>query len=376
MLALTAVASTSILAPALAAVPLYDGPKGKLDAEIRLMFWGVLDGRDSVPAGSTAQNEHVNDFLLRRGRIVLRGQASEKLSIYAQFGQDNVGGKVLAEDAGIRVKDLSMNYRFAEAFQGTAGQFKVPFLRQNLESGFNQLFVDRAATPSLRPAKEGSRDLGLMAWGNAGGLQYRAAIFDGADQETKNPNSSTRGAARVSYNWFTNETTPGYTGTWIGEKKVLQVGVQIDAQNGRLDPKDDAAFVLQSRDYRARAIDVFYDQPLESRWALTFEGSWLDRRDNYRAAGLDTRLLSGYYAQAGVLLPWEIGAGRLQAEIRYEALDADRGPASGSSVNRSVGVTYFAKGHDRKIQLDYTKKTESPTGLDNDELRLSLVTVF
>ena len=47
-----------------------------------------------------------------------------------------------------------------------------------------------------------------------------------------------------------------------------------------------------------------------------------------------------------------------------------------SNVNRSVGASYFGKGHDRKIQLDYTKKTESPVELDNDEVRLSVISVF
>jgi hypothetical protein len=375
-MATTMLLGSTLCDPIGAAVTLVEGKNGKLDAEVRLMFWGVSEGRDSVPAGATPQDEHVNDFLLRRGRIILRAQASEKLQLYCQVGQDYVGSKVATEETSFRVKDLYLNYRFTEGFQATAGQFKIPFLRQNLESGFNQLLVDRAVLPGQRPAKEGSRDLGVMAWGNEGGFQYQVAVFDGSDQEAKSSNSSLRAATRLSYNWFTRETTPGYTGTWIGEKRVLQVAGQVDAQDGRLDPKDDAAFVSEPRDYRAWALDIFYDQPFHVDWAFTLEGGGLHRRDNYDEAGLDSRTIKGYYGQTGLLLPWHLGTGRLQVATRYESLHMDRGPSSRSSVSRSVGASYFGKGHDRKVQVDYTRRTESPVELDNDEVRLSVIAVF
>ncbi|MBI1952038.1 MAG: hypothetical protein HYS34_11835, partial [Acidobacteria bacterium] len=205
---------------------------------------------------------------------------------------------------------------------------------------------------------------------------YRVATFDGSDQEDGNSASSLRGSARVSWNWFTPEAGPGYTGTTIGEKRILQVAVQADAQNHRLDSKDDSAFTGLSRAYRAWAADLFYDQPFAGSWALTFEGAWLGRRDDYDGPGLDTRAISGYYAQAGLLLPGHVGPGRLQLVGRYEDLDTGRGPDTSSVHNRAAGLTYFASGHGRKIQLDYTERRERPADLDNNEIRLSVIAVF
>jgi hypothetical protein len=355
------------------------GEKKKIEIELRLMFWAVAGGADDLPSGSpapTPQTEDIQDLFLRRGRVILVAQASPKVDLYAQLGQDNVGSKVLRDDAGFRVKDLYLNYKRADALQFMVGQFKVPFLRQNLQSAFNQLLVDRALLPSLRPAIEGSRDQGGMIWGNHGGLQYRVAVFDGSDQEDSNPTSSLRGAARVSWNWFTPETGAGYTGTTIGEKRILQVAVQADAQSHRLDSKDDSAFTAESRAYRAWAADLFYDQPFAGTWALTFEGAWLERRDDYDGPGADTRSIRGYYTQAGLLLPGHVGPGRLQVVGRYENLDTDRGAVTATVHNRTAGLTYFAAGHGRKIQLDYTERHERPTALDNDEIRLSVVTTF
>lgn len=363
--------------PARAATAPEAGEKKKL--ELRVMFWAVAAGADDLPSGTpapTPQTEDIQDLFLRRGRLILKAQASPRLEIYAQLGQDNVGSKVLRDDADFRIKDLYVNYKRAEGLQLMVGRFKVPFLRQNLESGFNQLLVDRAALPALRPALEGSRDQGGMIWGGRGGFQYRVAAFDGSDQEDSNSASGLRGSARVSWNWFTPETGPAYTGTSIGEMRILQVGAQADAQNHRLDSKDDAGFTGLSRAYRAWAADVFYDQPFAGAWALTFEGAWLERRDDYDGPGVDTREIRGHYAQAGLLLPGHVGPGRLQVVARFEDLDSGRGAVTSGARNRAAGLTCFGKGHGRKIQLDYTERRERPADPDNDEIRLSVITGF
>ena len=353
--------------------------KKKVEFELRFMFWAVSAGPEDLPTGTpapTAQTETIQDFFLRRGRLILKAQASPRLDIYAQFGQDNAGSKILRDDAGFRIKDLYLNYKRADPFQVVVGQFKVPFLRQNLQSDFELLLVDRAFASSLRPAIEGTRDQGGMVWGNKGGFQYRAAVFDGADQEDNNPTSSLRGSARVSWNWFTPEKGLSYTSTALGEKRILQVGLQGDAQNHRPDSKDDTGFTTESRSYRAWAADLFYDQPFAGTWVVTFEGAWIERRDDYDTPGVDTRSISGYFAEAGLLLPWKIGPGRLQVSGRYEDLDTDRGPATSSISLRSAGITYYAAGHARKIQLDYTQRHERPIELDNDEVRLSVIASF
>ncbi len=358
---------------------LAEGDRGKLDVEVRLMLWAVSAGRDDLPAGTPPvppQTESIQDFLVRRARLLLRARPSKSLEILLHVGQDSLGGKIARDDAGFRIKDLYLNYRKAEGLQVMVGQFKVPFLRHNLESGFMQLLVDRATIAGFRPAIEGQRDQGGMVWGNRGGFQYRAAIFDGSDQEDTNAASSLRGTARVSYNWFTAEPGTSYTGTTLGGQRILQVGLQADLQGDRLDGRDDAGFTTASRDYRAWAADLFLDAPFGDGWGITFEGAWLDRRDDYADPALATRTLDGFFAQAGLLLPGHAGPGRLQLAARYERFDVDRGSASTGTTNQTLGVGWFVKGHDRKLQLDYTDRRETPLDLDNDEIRLSLVAVY
>ncbi len=357
-------------------IPLADGEKGKLEIETRLMLWGVSAGRDTVVAGSPVQAETVRDFFVRKARLVLRARVSQQLEIFTQVGQDNIGGKALPDESGLRIKDLYLNYRFSDQCQVMGGQFKVPFLRQSLESAFNQLLVDRAALTALRPAREGSRDVGGMVWGNVGGLQYRAALFDGSDQEDTNPRSGFRTTVRLSHNWFTREPDFGHTGTTIGQKTVLQVSAQVDAQNDRVDPRDDTGFTALPRDYRAWAVELYYDLPFQAGWAVTMEGAWIKRLDRYEEPTTEDRTIEGFYAQTGLLLPGQVGSGRLQLAARYEDLETQRGGSDPRNTNRTLGINWFGKGHDRKIQLDYTDRRERPFDLNNDELRLSVVLVF
>jgi Phosphate-selective porin O and P len=364
-----------------AGVTLIEGDKGELDMEIRLMAWAVDSGPELIPGNNStpppAQEENINDFFVRRARLILHGQISKSLEIQLQMGQDNIGSQTLKDDAGFRIKDAYINFKHVDSLQLTVGQFKVPFLRQNLESGFNQLLVDRSMVTGLRPSIEGSRDQGGMIWGGHAGLQYRAAVFDGSDQEDTSTRSSLRGSARVSWNWFTPEPGLGFTGTTFGQKRILQVGLQGDAQNGRLDARDDDAFVDEARDYRNRAVDVYYDQPFsDGAWALTVEGAWLQRRDDYGTDGLATRTIDGSYVQTGFLIPGHIGPGRVQLVGRYERIDNDRGGVSSDLHARTFGFTWFTKGHDRKIQFDHIDSVERPTDLDDNIYRLSFVAVF
>ncbi|HET6373899.1 MAG TPA: porin, partial [Candidatus Polarisedimenticolia bacterium] len=216
-------------------IPLGGGEKPKLEIETRFMFWGVMFGRDLVGPGTPDQKEDVQDFFLRRGRLVARYRPTDSLELYLQVGQDNWGTKVATDETGFRIKDFYVNWKARDSFQVAAGQFKIPFLRNNLQSGFNQLLVDRSVVTAVRPAREGSRDLGVMAWGNAGGFQYRAALFDGSDQEDINTESSLRGSGRVAWNWGARETGLSYTGTSLGKDKRLQVGLQGDMQADRAD---------------------------------------------------------------------------------------------------------------------------------------------
>jgi hypothetical protein len=350
--------------------------------EFRLMAWAVDTGPDlpQFPGLNTqpppAQEENIEDFFVRRLRLVFRATVSKSLDLYAHFSFDNSGSKILRDDAGVRIKEAYVNYHPRDGLQVVFGQFKIPFLRQNLTSGFYQMLVDRGFVTALNPGIEEQSDQGGMAWGSKGGFQYRTALFDGSDQEDVNTASSLRGAARVAYNWFTPEPGLAYGGTSFGRKRILQIAGQTDAQNGRVDARDDPAFATEPRAYHAWAAEVFYDQPFAGRWAVTTEAAWLQRRDDYETEGLGTRRIEAGYGEAGLLMPWEVGPGRLQLAGRLEDIRTTRGTEESTARVRTFGLTWTTRGHERKIQFDHGDVHERPTDLDDNFYRLSAVVVF
>jgi hypothetical protein len=255
--------------------------------------------------------------------------------------------------------------------------FKIPFLRQSLESAHQQPLVDRSLLTAIRPAREGSRDVGGQVWGNRGGFQYRAAVFDGSDQEDANTSSGLRGTARISFNWFVTEPGFGYAGVPFGQKKTLQIGGQIDVQGDRLDPRDETtALAARPRDYRTWAADVYYEQPLGERSAFAFEAAYLDRRDDYTDPTLEEWRRDGHFGQIAFLLPGKVGPGRLLVAGRAERLDSERGTSTSKVTGRTAGISWPVKDKGTKVQLDYTDFREDPDELDNNQVRLSVWLVF
>ncbi|MCZ6779010.1 MAG: porin, partial [Acidobacteria bacterium] len=216
-------------------------------------------------------------------------------------------------------------------------------------------------------------DLGGMLWGNRGGFQYRAALLDGSDQDA--PQSSLRGATRVSYNWFTHETKFGDSGTYLGEERLLQIAADVDFQNDRTDP-DDLMFPTLLRDYHAWAAEMFYEEPFRGKWHHTVEGAYLEREDDNINPGTDTRTIEGYYGQIGFLLPGNVGPGRLQLTVRYEEYDRERGSSLEIQKNVSYGLNFYGRAHNGKIQFQYTNRDEEPIEIDNDEVVLSVIATF
>jgi hypothetical protein len=66
----------------------------------------------------------------------------------------------------------------------------------------------------------------------------------------------------------------------------------------------------------------------------------------------------------------------LQVVARQEEYDADRGAGVTTDTLRTLGLNWFIKGHDAKLQIDYTDWDEESTPVDQNLLRVSLAFIF
>lgn len=176
--------------PANAPVVLASAPAHKSKAWYeRLMIRGYtqmrynafLSGDDTAPAGvsrlRSVHDSSISDkggFSLRRVRLVLQGDVTDRLSIYIQpdfaTSINNQSGGEKREGFG-QLRDayadffLDKDKRFHLRF----GQSKVPYGWENLQSSSNRLTLDRS--DAVNSAIPGERDLGIVAYYTPGHVQ-------------------------------------------------------------------------------------------------------------------------------------------------------------------------------------------------------------
>jgi len=113
-----------------------------------------------VPADrSVNPNE---SFVLRRGRFVFSGDATDRLNLYAQM---DFNGSTGAADFSLQMRDLYADVALDQqkAWRVRLGQSKVPFGFVNMQSSQNRAPLERP--DALNSAVEGERDLGAsLLW--------------------------------------------------------------------------------------------------------------------------------------------------------------------------------------------------------------------
>lgn len=102
-----------------------------------------------------------NSFLLRRARFIFSGDVNDHLYVYIQ---PDFAGAVSGASQGnyLQIRDFYGDIAFdaAKEFRIRAGQSKVPFGWENLQSSQNRLAPDR--DDALNSAAKDERDLGLF----------------------------------------------------------------------------------------------------------------------------------------------------------------------------------------------------------------------
>lgn len=327
----------------------------KLKAGLRVQTWYQF-----VEDGKKNGTKNLHDFMARRFYFYLNGEITPDIGFFAhiaadRIGQDGLDNSSLGLGSGIAVRDAWIYYNVNESFKIQMGRMYVPFTRNfGTTSTFALLPIDLTFNQggvrgSIFYASKVGRDDGMVIWGNPfkGKLQYRLGIFEGVE-DADNPDDNLRFAGRLSLNFLEPETSWFNKGTYLGEKKVLALGLGFDYQPDlTLSGKDD-------RDNFGWTVDLFLDHPV-GKGAITLESAFINvqnvtqtLRYSWLTGGDDADI---YYIQGGYLFPCPIGLGKIQPYFRYERLAVEHKP---DTAFPSLGINYFVKGHDAKLTLDWT----------------------
>jgi Phosphate-selective porin O and P len=269
---LAAMAALVTPAPARAAkIPLGEGP-ATLNVGVLAQPWTQLS-EDGAPSGGMG-----TDFFLRRIRLMVSGNVTERLSFYVATDQPFLGRDgdwnpaFFIQDAFISVK-LTENPLFIDA-----GMMLAPFTHHSIQGATTLHTLDYHASLIHFPRNEGRiwRDAGVQVRGFVGPLHFRAGIFNGlegtrADPTTTpptpevNPDDIPRVVAHARYNLLGTEGGFFLNGIYFEDQPRLSIGVGADYQ-----PRSVLSAGEERDDFNV-GMDLFLEYPLANDQGLVFQ---------------------------------------------------------------------------------------------------------
>ncbi|SFM89458.1 hypothetical protein SAMN05428949_1204 [Chitinophaga sp. YR627] len=438
-----------------------DGLTVKLDSTgrkyVRFLIWTDFRARYTDLNPGTAVNgiakEHMFDFSVRQFRLALYSQLSPRYLILGTIGMDNQsfssggsagGGNTgnggatfngtLGKKPSLYVHELWNEFtvvpdndfktkkrNFASLYIGTGLHYWVGISRMSSLSSFNFLAIDAPIYnwPLIDNSDQLGRQVGVYIKGNIGPVSYRWAVNKpftivnpaivynspnapelnyAVDNNAKGDLSTTGYAA---WNFFERENTlvPYTTGTYVGTKKVFNIGAgYYHTGNGTSTQVDNTTIsAFKYHDINIWAADVFADIPFggdRQNWAITgysvyyhddFGPNYLRNgsiiNENVGPAKGYTGVVSqaGYgnlapiigtgsswFTQAGLLLPKTLlktDAIRIQPFAEYSLQQFDRYGTS-KFTWWSAGGNIYLDGHHARISFKYQTR---PIVIDNHQ---------
>jgi len=302
---------------------------------------------ETDPEGASSKGS----FRIRRFKTKLEGWVYSKNLSYEL--QVNWPDSQPLEDANI-----TYNFTGSKQFTLKAGQFKVPFGRQELTSSGSQQFVDRSIV-STEFAK--GRDIGLELGSQLfqGKLDLRVGIFNGAGRNvTTNDNNKYQLDARATWQpWGDVKYVEGDPdGT---DHPLLALAAQYEVNDRRgATAGNDIKRETQGADFVFKYKGLF------------FFGEYFSADDIPETGRPYTR--EGFNLQAGYFVIPKT----FELALRYAQLDPSDLVHNDTRKEKGLALGYFFNKHTHKLQADLRRLSNRATGRDTDEIRVQYQLIF
>ena len=327
-----------------------------------------------------------SDGKIRRSRVILKGQVSEKISFFMETDAPNQEGY---DSGSLFTQDAYVDIAFMDEFKIAAGHILLPFMHHNRASAVSLLGVDY----NVKTVPVGGnvwRDAGIEVRGLLfdGLIDYRAGAFNGQDNEWVNVDGSNysendtelnekdnlRYTGRVQVNFMDAESAFFYSDNYLGKKKVLSIGGGVDYQKD-VYAKD----VEKTDDYMAWTVDLTVDVPVGNGHAFALQGAYTSFKNSprfdenpdwmsvipqfsgmmvfprYGNKATQTYESTMYFVQAGFL--WN---NMLQPVVKYWTTETKeaKGDDELKTTMLTGGLNYFINGHNANIKIEYNYPIE------------------
>ena len=303
-----------------------------------------------------------NDFFVARVRFKGAGNAFGIATYFTELKLDNVGR--FARTVSAQIENAWMNFALQPALAVRVGLYDAVFSRDALTSDSKLLFMDRSLVKdALTAVGLADNTVGLLAHSRPakGRVEISGGVFDNLAFETGGTGANARQAdgamvqGRIGFHALDPAPVGGYgdyQGSYLGSGRRLSIAVS-------------AAYLTKAKidttqvDLLGFGADVFFNT---GRFTAQAEYGQYDQD-----ASTGDVLGKGWYAQAGYLV-----TSRIELAARYQQLDPTDASASDRVDWTSVGANYYVRGHNLKVQADYTFKHEQVSQVNNDLLQVQL----
>ncbi len=396
LIALTLLTSIGISTVSAQYASEYDGglviklnPEGK--KYVRFILWGQTWFQDF-------EGKHTNDgFSIKRARVLAYSQINDRFMILTHFGANGIYDNNLtpmgkSNDVSFFLHEMFLQYKVTDNLALGAGVHNFGGIsRGNGQGSINMLTLDnnRADWSTLGLSDQYSNHLGMFAKGRIGKLNYRLALSDAATT-TLDGNSSTilaegqekylgkallgEGKYAVSgyfdYQFLDQESNalPYRVGTYLGTKKVFNVGAGFFNQNKAIVKKENDELIAKNVTHFA--VDAFYDAPIG-------ESSSITAYAKYQNSSMGDSYLQGnvvgngsqFSGHVGYLLPKNVNEGeakfrnRIQPYVGYSYRDFKGLEKAANEIK--VGGNWYIDGQNAKISIEYQKNFDQPKIADD-----------
>ena len=359
---------------------------------IRFILWGQTWFQDY-------EGKNVNDgFSIKRARVLAYSQINDRFMILTHFGANGIYDNNLSPmgkstDVTFFLHEMFLQYKVTDNLAIGAGVHNFGGIsRGNGQGSINMLTLDnnRGDWSTLGLSDQFTNHLGVFAKGRIGKLNYRLALSDAitntldgnATTELQNGQEKYLGKAILGegkyaisgyfdYQFLDQESNvlPYRVGTYLGAKKVFNIGAGFFNQSNAIVRKDNAENLI-GEDVTHFAVDAFYDTPIGKNSSITAYAKYQnsDMGEKYLQGNVvgDGNQFSGH---VGYLLPKNIKEGeskfrnRIQPYVGYSHRDF-RGLIE-PAKELKVGGNWYIDGQNAKISVEYQHAFDQPKKSDD-----------
>jgi len=296
-----------------------------------------------------------SSFAVQRARVILQGHAFDpnvRYMFQLDFAEDTDNGNTALKDGYIEWSNPEYFYNVR------AGQYKAPFGRQELTSSGNLQLVDRSLVSDYFTP---GREVGVMVHGQTEGgfFEYAGGLFngDGEDQNVNDTNA-VMGVARIAFNPMGE--FPLYEGD-VKYTEDLGVSIGADYLYNPMGSMSGGSYF--PTDVKANMNSFGIDGQLRFMGlSLIGEYFWREISEESSGVNYDDIKDNGFYLQGGFFVVPET----IELAARYGWFNnKDDNTDTDNDISEiTVGLNYYFKEHNHKLQLDYSYQEVDPDGGD------------